>query len=93
MHAWAGRISGGHIAGTGGPTGGRTTELTFKPLSPVPLLPFPQMASRPVVNFFSESGEASGSLPLPAVLTAPIRLDVVAQVHSQYRDSPWVWYQ
>ena len=26
--------------------------------------------------------EASGSLPLPAVLTAPIRLDVVQQVHS-----------
>lgn len=26
--------------------------------------------------------EASSSLPLPAVLTAPIRLDVVAQVHS-----------
>jgi hypothetical protein len=28
--------------------------------------------------------EASGSLPLPAVLTAPIRLDVVQQVHSTY---------
>lgn len=28
--------------------------------------------------------EASGSLPLPAVLTAPIRLDVVQQVHSAY---------
>lgn len=27
--------------------------------------------------------EASTSLPLPAVLTAPIRLDVVQQVHSQ----------
>ncbi len=27
--------------------------------------------------------EASTSLPLPAVLTAPIRLDVVAQVHSE----------
>ena len=26
--------------------------------------------------------EASSSLPLPAVLTAPIRLDVVQQVHS-----------
>lgn len=26
--------------------------------------------------------EASTSLPLPAVLTAPIRLDVVSQVHS-----------
>lgn len=27
--------------------------------------------------------EASTSLPLPAVLTAPIRLDVVSQVHSE----------
>lgn len=27
--------------------------------------------------------EASSSLPLPAVLTAPIRLDVVQQVHSE----------
>jgi hypothetical protein len=32
-----------------------------------------------VVLWFLES---SGSLPLPAVLTAPIRLDVVQQVHS-----------
>ncbi|KAG7087536.1 hypothetical protein E1B28_013493 [Marasmius oreades] len=39
------------------------------------------MASRPTVNVRSGSGEASTSLPLPAVLTAPIRLDVVAQVH------------
>ncbi|KAK0500115.1 ribosomal protein L4 domain-containing protein [Armillaria luteobubalina] len=39
------------------------------------------MASRPTVNVRSSSGEASTSLPLPAVLTAPIRLDVVAQVH------------
>ncbi|KAK0446121.1 ribosomal protein L4 domain-containing protein [Armillaria borealis] len=39
------------------------------------------MASRPTVNVRSPSGEASTSLPLPAVLTAPIRLDVVAQVH------------
>ena len=30
------------------------------------------------------SPEASGSLPLPAVLTAPIRLDVVQQVHSTH---------
>jgi len=28
--------------------------------------------------------EASSSLPLPAVLTAPIRLDVVRQVHSEF---------
>ncbi|KAK2460252.1 hypothetical protein APHAL10511_007641 [Amanita phalloides] len=39
------------------------------------------MASRPIVNIRSITGEASSSLPLPAVLTAPIRLDVVAQVH------------
>ncbi|KZV62393.1 60S ribosomal protein L4/L1/L2 [Peniophora sp. CONT] len=39
------------------------------------------MASRPTVNVRSASGEASTSLPLPAVLTAPIRLDVVQQVH------------
>ncbi|KIM64281.1 hypothetical protein SCLCIDRAFT_1213378 [Scleroderma citrinum Foug A] len=39
------------------------------------------MASRPTVSVHAASGEASSSLPLPAVLTAPIRLDVVAQVH------------
>ncbi|EJD07080.1 60S ribosomal protein L4/L1/L2 [Fomitiporia mediterranea MF3/22] len=39
------------------------------------------MASRPTVNIRTVSGEASSSLPLPAVLTAPIRLDVVQQVH------------
>ncbi|KAA1477146.1 hypothetical protein DENSPDRAFT_808219 [Dentipellis sp. KUC8613] len=39
------------------------------------------MASRPTVNVHAASGEASTSLPLPAVLTAPIRLDVVQQVH------------
>ncbi|KII89722.1 hypothetical protein PLICRDRAFT_39866 [Plicaturopsis crispa FD-325 SS-3] len=39
------------------------------------------MASRPTVNIHATSGEASTSLPLPAVLTAPIRLDVVQQVH------------
>ncbi|KAH9173649.1 ribosomal protein L4 domain-containing protein [Lactarius sanguifluus] len=39
------------------------------------------MASRPTVNVRSTTGEASSSLPLPAVLTAPIRLDVVQQVH------------
>ncbi len=31
------------------------------------------------------TAEASSSLPLPAVLTAPIRLDVVQQVHSEFR--------
>jgi large subunit ribosomal protein L4e len=39
------------------------------------------MAARPTVNVRTTSGEASTSLPLPAVLTAPIRLDVVQQVH------------
>jgi len=39
------------------------------------------MASRPTVNVYSTAGEATSSLPLPAVLTAPIRLDVVSQVH------------
>ncbi|KAF7297791.1 60S ribosomal protein L4-B [Mycena kentingensis (nom. inval.)] len=39
------------------------------------------MASRPTVSVHSASGEASTSLPVPAVLTAPIRLDVVQQVH------------
>jgi len=39
------------------------------------------MASRPTVNVRSVSGESSTSLPLPAVLTAPIRIDVVSQVH------------
>jgi len=40
-----------------------------------------EMASRPTVSVHSGSGEASSSLTLPAVLTAPIRLDVVQQVH------------
>ncbi|KAK4686850.1 large subunit ribosomal protein L4e, partial [Tremellales sp. Uapishka_1] len=39
------------------------------------------MAARPTVSVFSAAGEASGSLALPAVFTAPIRLDVVQQVH------------
>ncbi|TFK69967.1 hypothetical protein BDN72DRAFT_795974 [Pluteus cervinus] len=39
------------------------------------------MASRPTVSVRSISGESSGSLALPAVLTAPIRPDVVTQVH------------
>ena len=59
---------------------------------PVPLLAF---APRPEVRALDTvedlevnvdlwSLEASGSLPLPAVLTAPIRLDVVQQVHSTH---------
>lgn len=42
------------------------------------------MAARPTVSVFSAQGESSGSLPLPAVFTAPIRLDVVQQVHSKF---------
>jgi len=43
------------------------------------------MAARPTVTVYAGSGEASGSLALPAVFTAPIRLDVVQQVHSECR--------
>ncbi|GAA6014377.1 hypothetical protein JCM10207_005441 [Rhodosporidiobolus poonsookiae] len=39
------------------------------------------MASRPVVQVRSLEGESSSTLPLPAVFTAPIRSDVVAQIH------------
>ena len=41
------------------------------------------MAARPTLTVWSASGESSGSLALPAVFTAPIRLDVVQQVHSE----------
>jgi hypothetical protein len=37
------------------------------------------------ISQFTCYSEASSSLPLPAVLTAPIRLDVVQQVHSACR--------
>ncbi|KAM0790112.1 60S ribosomal protein L4A [Microbotryomycetes sp. NB124-2] len=39
------------------------------------------MASRPVVQVRSLEGESTSTLPLPAVFKAPIRNDVVAQVH------------
>ncbi|WRT64633.1 uncharacterized protein IL334_001566 [Kwoniella shivajii] len=39
------------------------------------------MAARPTVTVWSATGESSGSVALPAVFTAPIRLDVVQQVH------------
>ncbi|CEQ40079.1 SPOSA6832_01672 [Sporobolomyces salmonicolor] len=39
------------------------------------------MASRPVVQVRSLEGESTSTLPLPAVFTAPIRSDVVAQIH------------
>eukprot|EP00168_Porphyra_purpurea_P019629 TRINITY_DN790_c0_g1_i1.p1 TRINITY_DN790_c0_g1~~TRINITY_DN790_c0_g1_i1.p1 ORF type:complete len:364 (-),score=82.20 TRINITY_DN790_c0_g1_i1:47-1018(-) len=38
--------------------------------------------SRPTVSVHSSAGEASGSLPMPAVFTAPIRPDVVRSVHT-----------
>lgn len=41
------------------------------------------MAARPTVSIFSAAGESSGSVALPAVFTAPIRIDVVQQVHSE----------
>lgn len=42
------------------------------------------MAARPTLTVWSAQGESSGSVPLPAVFTAPIRLDVVQQVHSEF---------
>lgn len=48
-----------------------------------PLFPSQDMAARPTITVWSAQGESSGSLPLPAVFTAPIRLDVVQQVHSE----------
>ncbi|KZV79811.1 putative RPL4A-ribosomal protein L4-A [Exidia glandulosa HHB12029] len=39
------------------------------------------MHHRPTVHVQAISGESTSSLPLPAVLSAPIRLDVVQQVH------------
>lgn len=38
--------------------------------------------SRPTVSVHSTAGEASGSLPMPAVFTSPIRPDVVRSVHT-----------
>lgn len=39
------------------------------------------MAARPTVTIHDVSGGAAGSAPMPAVLTAPIRRDVVHYVH------------
>ncbi|KAG0139569.1 hypothetical protein CROQUDRAFT_666306 [Cronartium quercuum f. sp. fusiforme G11] len=39
------------------------------------------MASRPVVNVRSADGKSLSTVPLPAVFTAPIRIDVVATIH------------
>jgi hypothetical protein len=45
------------------------------------------MAARPTVSVYTDAGEASGSVALPKVFTAPIRMDVVQQVHSEF----WFW--
>ncbi|KAH9822701.1 ribosomal protein L4 domain-containing protein [Melampsora americana] len=39
------------------------------------------MASRPVVNVRSPAGASTGTVPLPAVFTVPIRNDVIAAIH------------
>eukprot|EP00835_Amoeboradix_gromovi_P005236 NODE_475_length_8011_cov_0.074065.p2 type:complete len:412 gc:universal NODE_475_length_8011_cov_0.074065:1387-2622(+) len=42
--------------------------------------------NRPVANVYSESGETSiSTVPLPAVFSAPIRIDVVRSVHTGMR--------
>jgi large subunit ribosomal protein L4e len=38
-------------------------------------------ATRPTISVFSAAGESSGSVALPAVFSAPIRIDVVQAVH------------
>ena len=40
------------------------------------------MATRPLVTVFSTSGAKAGETTLPAVMTAPLRPDVVQFVHS-----------
>jgi len=40
------------------------------------------MAARPLVSVFSLSGEKSGETTLPAVMTAPLRPDIVQFVHT-----------
>lgn len=40
-----------------------------------------KMSSRPVVQIRDLSGQSTSTAPLPAVFTAPIRNDVVAQIH------------
>merc|ERR1711939_1021117 len=52
---------------------GTTTEFPFTTV---------KMSSRPTVGILGADGASSGeTLPLPAVFTAPIRSDVVAQIH------------
>jgi len=40
------------------------------------------MAARPLVSVFSLSGDKAGEIPLPAVMTAPLRPDIVQFVHT-----------
>jgi len=40
------------------------------------------MAARPIISVFSLSGEKSGETTLPAVMTAPLRPDIVQFVHT-----------
>lgn len=40
------------------------------------------MAARPLVTVFSLSGDKAGETPLPAVMTAPLRPDIVQFVHT-----------
>ncbi|KAL9190215.1 hypothetical protein ACHAXT_007426 [Thalassiosira profunda] len=55
------------------------------------------MAARPLVSVFSITGEKSGETALPAVMTAPMRPDIVQFVHTNmnknhrqaYAVSPW----
>lgn len=49
------------------------------------------MSARPTLTVWSATGESSGSVPLPAVFTAPIRLDVVQQVHSELELESRIW--
>jgi len=59
------------------------------------------MAARPLVTVFSLSGEKSGETNLPAVMTAPLRPDIVQFVHTNinknrrqaYSVSPWAGKQ
>jgi len=59
------------------------------------------MAARPLVSVFSLTGEKSGETTLPAVMTAPMRPDIVQFVHTNmnknhrqaYSVSPWAGKQ
>mmetsp|Transcript_7637 Transcript_7637/g.16531 ORF Transcript_7637/g.16531 Transcript_7637/m.16531 type:complete len:384 (-) Transcript_7637:54-1205(-) len=59
------------------------------------------MAARPLVSVFSLTGDKSGETTLPAVMTAPMRPDIVQFVHTNmsknnrqaYSVSPWAGKQ